>query len=217
MAHVHILNQTPSILDQYLREIRDVKIQNDPLRFQKNMERIGAYIGIEISKFLSYHTQKITTPLDTCEVSVLDQQPVLTTILRAGLAMHTGLQYIFDHAPSAFISAYRKPHTGRQVDIEVEYRACPSLENKTLILSDPMLATGSSMYASYKALLKNGQPKQTHLAVAIGSQDGLDYTLDKFDQNTHIWIAALDPTLNDKSYIVPGLGDAGDLAFGPKL
>ncbi len=217
MQNVHILNEQNSVLNQFIREIRDTQIQGDQMRFQKNMERIGAIIGFEISKHLEYQQKTITTPLDTCKVNILSEQPVLATILRAGLALHLGLQYVYDKAPSAFISAYRKPHENHEVDIAVDYQASPSLQDKTLILSDPMLATGSSMYACYEALLTNGKPKATHVAVAIGSRQGLEYVVKNFPKDTHFWIAALDEQMNSKSYIVPGLGDAGDLAYGPKL
>ena len=214
---VHILNEQNSILNQFLQELRDVKVQNDQFRFQKNLERIGYIMAYEISKRLHYKKTVITTPLSDCEVELVEKPPVLATILRAGLPLHIGLNYFFDKSPSGFVSAYRKNTSPTEFEIVVEYRATPSLQEETLIISDPMLASGHSMFASYEALLKNGIPKQTHVAAVIGSKQGLEYVVNHFPKNTEFWIAALDDELNDKSYIVPGLGDAGDLAYGNKL
>ncbi len=215
--NVHILNEKNSILNEFLKEIRDENIQKNQFLFQKNLERIGNIMAYEISKQLEYQKEEIKTPLANCNVNVIKQQPVLATILRAGLPLHIGLNQFFDKSQSGFISAYRKNSSPTEFEIIVQYKAAPSLENEILILSDPMLASGNSMFASYEALLKHGTPKQTHVAAIIGSKEGLDYVIKQFPKNTHFWIAALDEQLNEKSYIVPGLGDAGDLAYGSKL
>ncbi|PCJ81155.1 MAG: uracil phosphoribosyltransferase [Flavobacteriales bacterium] len=212
-----ILSEETSISNQYISELRDVNVQNDSLRFRRNLERLGEIIGYEISKELEYDLKEVNTPLGTSEAKILKEQPVLATILRAGLAMHRGLLNVFDKAQNAYVSAYRKHQdNGSGFDIKIEYLSSPPLDGRIVILSDPMLATGSSMVLSYEALLKKGTPKQIHVVSAISSKQGLEYTRKHLPANTKIWIATVDDELNDKAYIIPGLGDAGDLAFGEK-
>ncbi len=215
---IKILGNNHSIIDQYLAELRDINIQKDPLRFRENLQRLGELFGYEISKTLSYDVKDVTTPLGTAKVPILRQQPVLATILRAGLPMHHGLLRIFDQAENTFISAYRKYTENDGFDIEFEYMASPSLDNKVVILSDPMLASGMSMEISYHALLTKGKPSHIHLVSIISSQQGVDYVSEKInDPHVTLWLGAIDPEMNPKSYIVPGLGDAGDLAYGAKI
>ena len=215
---VHQLNTQNSILNTFLSEIRSSSIQTDSMRFRRNIERIGEILGYELSKELDYSKQIITTPLGDKEIQIIDNKIVLCSILRAGLPLHQGLLNYFDKAENAYISAYRH-HPNNDVDFEivVEYFASPSLENKTLILADPMLATGNSLVAVLEALKKNGTPKEIHLVCVIGAVEGVEFIKNHFPKNTHLWIATIDDTLNDKGYIIPGLGDAGDLAFGKKL
>lgn len=213
---IHNLSQTTSIFGTFLGELRDCTIQKDPMRFRRNLERIAEVMAYEISKQLEYETAIVTTPLGEAETPVLKQQPVLATILRAGLPMHQGLLNYFDRAESAFISAYRKHTTAEDFDIHVEYLAAPELDGKTLIISDPMLATGSSMIMVYKALLKQGKPKHVHIVSAIAAPEAIDYVKKHVAENVTVWLGAIDRELTAQSYIVPGLGDAGDLAFGPK-
>lgn len=214
---LHNLSQTNSILNYFLAEIRDVTIQKDPMRFRKNLERISEIIGYELSKTLTYQPNKIQTPLSKTEVNLPEDQLVIASILRAGLTMHNGLLNYFDRAENAFISAYREEKEDDTIQVHVEYKACPSLDNKTLIIADPMLATGKSMQLVYECLLQNGTPNKLIIVAAIASQPAIDWLLKVMPENTSIWVAAIDPELNKKSYIVPGLGDAGDLAFGLKL
>ena len=213
---VHNLSNNNSIFTTFLSEIRDVSIQKDPMRFRKNMERISEILGYEVSKTLEYTSASVTTPLGVAEVSVLREQPVLATILRAGLSMHQGLLNYFDRADSAFVSAYRKHTSVEEFDIHVEYLASPLLDNRTVIISDPMLATGSSMVMVYKALLKQGKPSRIIIVAAIATPDALDYVKRHLPDTTEIWVGAIDKELTAQSYIVPGLGDAGDLAYGVK-
>ncbi|PIA79033.1 uracil phosphoribosyltransferase [Gaetbulibacter sp. 4G1] len=216
--HIHNLSQQNSVLNTFISEIRDVIIQKDSMRFRRNIERIGEILGYEMSKSLNYETSAIETPLATCSIDLLDNDIVLCSILRAGVPLHNGLLNYFDNAENAFISAYRHhKENPESFEIIVEYLACPNLENKTLILADPMLATGQSMVATFEALKPFGTPKEVHLVSVIGAQEGVDYVKNTFDENTHLWIATIDETLNNKGYIIPGLGDAGDLAFGKKL
>jgi len=215
---INILGNQNSILNEFIAEIRDLEIQKDPLRFRRNMERFGEIFAYEVSKHLEYSPREVITSLGVTEVSVLKTQPVLATILRAGLPLHQGILNFFDRAQNAFVSAYRKHHKSGKFDIQIEYTSSPSIEGKILILSDPMLATGSSMFLTYKQLLENGKPKHTHIVTVIASAQGVDY-LNKHissDEFT-LWVAAVDDELTAKSYIVPGLGDAGDLAYGSKL
>lgn len=213
---IHRLFQQNSILNQFVAEIRDVSIQNDRLRFRRNLERIGELIAYEISKNLTYKDQKVETPLGEATCKLSDDRVVLTTILRAGLPMHNGLLNYFDKGDNAFISAYRKHHKDGTFEIKMQYVTSPSLDESILIISDPMLATGASMKQAVDALLEFGKPKQIHIAVAIASSSGVEY-LHRHYPDINIWLAAEDEELTAKSYIVPGLGDAGDLAFGSKL
>ena len=216
--HIHNLSQQNSVLNTFISEIRHIDTQKDSMRFRRNIERIGEILGYEMSKSLSYKTSITETPLGNCSIDLLNNDIVLCSILRAGVPLHNGLLNYFDAAENAFISAYRHhKHNPESFDIIVEYLACPNLENKTLILADPMLATGQSMVATFEALKPFGTPKEVHLISVIGAQKGVDYIANEFDDNTHLWIAAVDKGLNDKGYIIPGLGDAGDLAFGEKL
>ena len=207
----------PSLVSQYMTELRDVNVQNDMLRFRHNLRRIGEIMAYEISKRLSYTKKEITTPLAPMQSDVLSEQVVLATIFRAGIPFHQGFLDFFDHAQNAFVSAYRKYREKENFDVFIEYIASPRLDGKTLILVDPMLATGSSMELSYRALLTKGTPAHIHVASVIASQQAIDYVAGTFpEDNTTIWVGAIDPEINEHSYIVPGLGDAGDLAYGIK-
>lgn len=214
---IHNLSQTNSIFNTFLAELRDVEIQKDPMRFRRNLERVAEYMAYEVSKKLVYKEQLVTTPLGEAKVNVLEQQPVMATILRAGLPMHQGFLNVFDRGESAFISAYRKHSTAEDFEIHVEYLAAPSLDGKTLIITDPMLATGSSMIMVYKALLQHGKPKHVHIVSAIAAPEAIDFVKQHVSENVTVWLGAIDDELTAQSYIVPGLGDAGDLAFGPKI
>ncbi|MCK9640605.1 MAG: uracil phosphoribosyltransferase [Prolixibacteraceae bacterium] len=215
---IHILGDSNSIFNQYLAEIRDEVIQKDPMRFRKNLERVGEIFAYEISKELPYKLKEITTSLGVAKMRVLEQQPVLATILRAGLPLHQGLLNCFDQAENCFISAYRKYDPNGDFHIDFQYIASPLLDNKIVILSDPMLATGSSMEVGYHALLEKGEPDHIHLVSLIASRQGIDYILEKLPSDkVTLWVGAIDPEMTPKSYIVPGLGDAGDLAYGSKI
>jgi uracil phosphoribosyltransferase len=217
MEIINLGNQN-SIFNQFIAEIRDVHIQTDPLRFRKNIERIGEIFAYEISKRIDYSIKDVTTPLGIARVEVPEALPILATILRAGLPLHQGLLNYFDKSGNCFISAYRKYIDQKDFVIEFEYIASPSLEGKVVILSDPMLATGSSLEISYQALLQKGKPKHVHLVAIIASQSGVNYVLKNLpSENCTLWVGAIDKDLDSKSYIVPGLGDAGDLAYGEKL
>jgi uracil phosphoribosyltransferase len=217
MNRVRILTEeTNSVFNQYIAEIRDQKVQKDRLRFRRNLERAGEIFAYEISKTLPFVKTEVITPLGVSEDMLIQEQPVLITILRAGLPLHQGLLNYLDNADNGYISAYRKHYKDGSFDIELEYLACPSLEGRTVILSDPMLATGSSMVLAYKALLSKGKPKHTHIVGLIGSSEGVEYTKKNLPKNTSIWMGAVDEEMTAQSYIVPGLGDAGDLAFGTK-
>jgi uracil phosphoribosyltransferase len=215
---IKILGNNQSILDQYLSEIRDVVIQKDPLRFRENMYRIGEIFAYEISKTLKFEVAEVNTPLGVAKVPTLQSQPVLATILRAGLSVHNGLLKIFDRGENCFISAYRKYTEEGDFEIEFEYMASPSLDDKVVILSDPMLASGKSMEIAYHALFSKGSPSHIHLVSIISSVQGVNYLIDKIRaENVTLWLGAIDEGLNTHSYIVPGLGDAGDLAYGEKI
>ena len=215
---IHILGESNSLFNQFLSEIRDEVIQKDSLRFRKNLERIGEIFAYEISKNLSFKDKDVTTSLGVAKMRVLDQQPVLATILRAGLPLHQGLLNFFDHAENCFISAYRKYDPNGDFHIDFQYIASPLLDNKVVILSDPMLATGSSMEVGYHALLEKGEPEHIHLVCLIASRQGIDYILSRLPADkVTLWVGAIDQEMTPKSYIVPGLGDAGDLAFGAKI
>ncbi|HRS53868.1 MAG TPA: uracil phosphoribosyltransferase [Bacteroidales bacterium] len=216
---VIVLGNQNTLVDQFIGELRDIEVQKDRMRFRKNMERMGEIFAYEISKTMEYEKKNIITPLGIAEVPMLVEYPVLGTILRAGLPLHQGLLNFFDKSENAFVSAYRKHHKDGDFDIHLEYVSSPTLENKTLILSDPMLATGSSMVLTYKELLNLGKPRHTHIVTIIASTEGIEYTkknLSSFLPIT-IWAGAIDDELTAQAYIVPGLGDAGDLAFGKKL
>jgi uracil phosphoribosyltransferase len=214
---VHHIGLQSSILGQYLAEIRTIGVQSDRLRFRHNLSRIAEILAYEVSKQLPSHTLTVQTPLAEAQVLQPAENPILLTILRAGLAMHEGVLRTFDHADSAYISAYRKHSSPEVFEIEVEYMAVPDLDNKIWLISDPMLATGSSMVAVYKALLSHGRPKQIHILSAIATPEALAFVAQNFPADTQIWVAAIDNELTAKSYIVPGLGDAGDLAYGIKI
>ena len=206
-----------SILNSFISEIRGVHTQKDRLRFRRNIERIGEVLCYEMSKHLNFHPNTIATPLGTSTTKVIANDIVVCSILRAGLPLHNGILNYFDKAEYGFISAYRHhKENSENFEIIVDYLACPNLDGKTLILADPMLATGQSMAAAFDALQPFGVPKDIHLISVIGAQDGVDFINNHFEKDTHLWIAAVDDILNDKGYIVPGIGDAGDLAFGEK-
>ena len=215
---IHNISKENSILNTFISEIRSEKTQKNSMRFRRNIERIGEILGYEMSKKLKYDATEIETPLGISKTELLKNNIVLCSILRAGVPLHNGLLNYFDRAENAFISAYRHhKHNPESFEVIVEYLACPDLENKTLVLADSMLATGQSMVATFEALKPFGTPKEIHLISVIGAQEGVNYIERHFDNNVHLWIAAIDETLNEKGYIVPGLGDAGDLAFGEKL
>lgn len=215
---VHHIGAENSVLNTFISEIRDQKIQKDSLRFRRNIERIGEILSYELSKTLSYSGVYVETPLGKKKVQLPYNDLVLCSILRAGLPLHQGLLNYFDKAENAFISAYRHhPNNDATFEIVVEYFATPEINNKTLLLADPMLATGQSLAAVYEAIKKQGTPKEIHIVAVIGSKEGIAFIDTYFPKNTHLWIAAIDDELNAKGYIVPGLGDAGDLAFGEKL
>lgn len=215
---IHYIGSSNSVLNQFMVEIRDREIQKDPLRFRKNIQRIGAVLGYEMSRELSYSAKRVDTPLGTKEVPVPNDQLVLCSVLRAGLPLHYGLLDVFDGAENAFISAYRHhPSNGPEFEVVVRYFAAPDLNGKVLVLTDPMLATGKTLENVYRTLSSHGKPKEIHLVSVIGSRSGVDYVSSIFPQSTSLWIAAIDDALTPEGYIVPGIGDAGDLAFGEKL
>ncbi|RFC53732.1 uracil phosphoribosyltransferase [Brumimicrobium aurantiacum] len=210
-------SKTNSIFNQFLSEIRDAKIQKDRMRFRRNLERVAEIMAYEISKTLKYSEKEITTPLGEAMMNTIDDEIVLATILRAGIPMHQGLLNYFDKADSAFVSAFRNHTSDEEFDIEVEYCASPTLDGKILVISDPMLATGNSLASVYKVLQKYGNPKQVHLVFGIATEQGLNLLEKKLPKSTKIWVGAIDDEMTAQSYIVPGLGDAGDLAFGEKV
>lgn len=209
------LSKNHTIANAYIAEIRDVNIQKDPMRFRKNMQRLGAFFAYEISKTLAYQETEVPTPLGVANCKTLVQQPVLATILRAGLAMHQGVLEVFDHAESAFITAYRKTKKNGSFVINIDHISAPSLEGKTVILIDPMLATGASIVLCAKALISEHRINNLHIVSAIASTEGLNHVRANLPK-AHLWIGAIDNEMTSKSYIVPGLGDAGDLAYGMK-
>lgn len=213
---LHLLNKENSLLNHFLAEIRDADIQNDRMRFRRNLERIGEVAAMEISKKLEWVTREVITPLGIANIPMLKEQPVLATILRAGLPLHQGMLNYFDHADNAFISAYRRHHKDGSFDIQLEYVSSPLLHDRVLILCDPMLASGQSIVLTYKAILEKGKPRHTHIVSAIASSQGINYVKAHLPAGVSIWAAAVDEELTVKSYIVPGLGDAGDLAYGIK-
>ena len=213
--------ESNSVINQYVAELRDVRIQNDRNTFRHNLQRIGQLMAYEVSKTLSYSEKEIQTPLSMAKACTHDDAIVLATVFRAGLPFHQGFLDVFDHAGNAFVSAYRYYMDEKQeeVGIKVEYLAAPDLTDKTLIIADPMLATGGSLQLAYEALCTKGIPKQLHLCCVIAAQTGVDNILKLFKplDNVTLWCAAIDPVLNEHKYIVPGLGDAGDLAYGDKI
>ena len=216
MKH-HILSENQSVIQVFLNEIRSIEIQSDPIRFRANIERIGELMAYEISKGLAYSPTKVQTPLAVKDSIQLEDQIVLGAILRASLPFHQGFLRIFDRAENTFLAAYRQSEPDGSVHTVLNYAASPSLEGKTLILCDPMLATGQSMVDCLNLLKEYGGPKHVHIVGVIGSKAGLDFVSQNVPENTSIWLADMDEHLNEKFYIVPGLGDAGDLAYGEKL
>ncbi|MCC6690096.1 MAG: uracil phosphoribosyltransferase [Bacteroidia bacterium] len=214
---ITVMSQTNSVANQFMAELRDINVQSDSMRFRKNIERLGEIFAYEISKTLPYKTINVTTPLGVAQANVLAEQPVLATVLRAGLPLHRGVHNLFDKAENAFVSAYRKHNTNGGFEIKVEYIACPDLNNKTLVLTDPMLATGLSIELTYKTLMKYGTPKKVHIVSVIASEEGVEYVKKKLPHTVSLWVGAVDSKLTSQSYIMPGLGDAGDLSFGTKL
>ena len=211
------LGKQNSIFNHFIREIRDVNIQKDSMRFRRNIERIGEIFAYEISKKMEYENKDITTPLGISTESLMTEKPVLATILRAGLPLHQGLLNYFDRSDNCFISAFRKHKKGGDFEIKIEYMSSPSLDGKTVVLCDPMLASGNSMVLAMKALLSKGKPKHIHIAAIIASAEGIQYLKENTPfRNCTLWLGAQDAEMTSQSYIVPGLGDAGDLAFGEK-
>lgn len=213
---IKVFNKKNSIYNTFLAELRDKSIQKDPMRFRRNIERMGEIMAYEISKSFHYDAKPVETPLGVANESLPVEQPVVASVLRAGLPLHIGFTNYFDRSENAFVSAYRIEKPDGQLEFKIEYNACPNIDGKTLILVDPMLATGNSMWLAYQALLPHGTPSQIHIAAIIGSQQGVDFVDEKFPPNTNLWIGAVDSILNEQSYIVPGLGDAGDLCYGLK-
>ena len=212
------LGKQNSIFNHFVREIRDVNIQKDAMRFRRNIERIGEIFAYEISKKMTYENNDITTPLGISSESLMIEKPVLATILRAGLPLHQGLLNYFDSSENCFISAFRKHKRGGDFEIKIEYMSSPDLEGKTVILCDPMLASGSSMVLAMEAILSKGKPKHIHVVVTIASSEGIQYFKENLPfRNCTLWLGAEDKEMTAQSYIVPGLGDAGDLAFGEKI
>ena len=215
---VHDFSYQNSILNQFIAELRDTTIQKDRMRFRKNIERIGEILGYELSKTLIYKPETITTPLGNKNINLPLDELVLCSVLRAGWPLHQGLLNIFDKSENGFISAYRKHKNNREtIEIVIEYLAAPNLDNKILLLIDPMLATGKTLENVFNALKNHGKPKQIHIVSVIGSKPGVAYANSIFPKDTQLWIATIDDALNKKAHIVPGLGDAGDLSFGLKL
>lgn len=214
---IHHLAKTPSVLNNYLAQLRDKDIQQDSMRFRRNLERIGEIISYEISKELHHKEEVVHTPLGRKPTVTLQDRIVICSVLRAGLPLHQGILNYFDWVENSFISAYRYHTSDTEFEIIVEYLASPDLDNKVLILADPMLASGHSLVATLEALSKVGLPREIHLVTAIASQEGVEYIRKHFPPGTRLWVGDIDDELNDYAYIVPGLGDAGDLAFGRKL
>ena len=214
---IHNFDEHPSLVSQYMAELRDINVQTDPLRFRTNLNRIGQIMAYEISRTLSYETVDVTTPLAKAQCQKISEKVVLATIFRAGVPFHQGFLSYFDYAENAFVSAYRKYKEKENFDVFIEYIASPRLDGKTLIIADPMLATGASMELSYRALLTKGNPATIHVASVIASTAAIDYIRSTFpEEKTTVWVGAIDSEINSHSYIVPGLGDAGDLAYGIK-
>ncbi|MCZ8144495.1 uracil phosphoribosyltransferase [Flavobacterium sp.] len=216
--HIHYISEQNSILNHFLAQIRDISIQKDSMRFRKNIERIGEIMAYELSKTLDYKPVAVQTPLGLKQTTTLADHVVLCSILRAGLALHQGFMNFFDEAENGFVSAYRHHYNQDDAfEILVEYQAAPSFQDKNLILIDPILATGQSIVAVLNQLHLEQKPKEIHIAVVIAAPEGIAYLEDHLPKECHLWVAALDERLNEKNYIIPGLGDAGDLAYGSKL
>ena len=213
---VHNFGGNGSLLDQYMAEIRDENIQLDRLRFRRNMQRVAEILAYELSKSLQYENEDIQTTLGIASVPTMKEQPVIASILRAGLPMHEGFLNFFDHADSAFVAGYRKYEKNDDFDIQIDYVTTPPLDNRVLIICDPMLATGQSMVLTYKNLIRYGRPSETHIVSLIASREGIEHLEKYLSEDVSLWVGAIDDELTVKSYIVPGLGDAGDLAFGQK-
>ncbi len=213
---IYNFNDHNSLANKFVSELRDVNVQNDRMRFRRNLERLGEVMAYEISKTINYTSKDIETPMGIAKIDLPDQKVVLATILRAGMPLHQGLLNYFDGADNAFVSAYRRHHKDGTFEIKMEYISSPKLDNSILIVADPMLATGASMDISIKGLLEMGTPAELHVVTAIASSYGLNYIKRLYPQ-AHIWMGALDEELTAKSYIVPGLGDAGDLSYGSKM
>lgn len=213
---VYNFSQNHSIYNKFLSELRDSEIQKDSMRFRRNLERLGEITAYELSKDLAHKEIAIKTPLGVAPMNIQNEPIVLATILRAGLPLHQGLLNYFDDAENCFISAYRKHTSNEDFEVEIEYMSSPDLNGKTILLNDPMLASGRSMVLAYKALLQRGNPSKIHVVSVIASQEGVDFVKDNLPKNTKIWVGGIDPQMTKESYIVPGLGDAGDLAFGSK-
>ena len=218
MKKIKNLGLENTIFNQFIAEIRDEKIQKDPMRFRRNLERLGEIFAYEISKTFSYHPVDVTTPLGVKTMQLMDEQPVIATILRAGLPLHQGMLNVFDHADNAFISAFRKHYMDGTFDIQIDYMSAPDMDDRILIITDPMLASGQSMVCAYNEIMaQGGHPKYIHIVSVIASTQGVEYLRDNLpDIDCTIWLGAVDDELTVQSYIVPGLGDAGDLAYGCK-
>lgn len=216
--HIHHLSENNSVLNHFLAQIRAINVQNDSMRFRRNMERIGEIMAYELSKNLTYKNIEVQTPLGIKKTTVLKDQLVICSILRAGLTLHQGFLNYFDQAENGFISAYRHhPNNDEYFDIRVEYQAIAEINNKNVILVDPMLATGQSIVAVFNKLIERGAPKEIHIVVVVAAPEGIAFLEKHLPEECHLWIASIDEKLNNESYIVPGLGDAGDLSFGEKL
>jgi uracil phosphoribosyltransferase len=216
MIPVHNFSKTNSIYNNFLSQLRDLKVQKDRMRFRRNLERLGEITAYEISKELQFKEAEIYSPLGVANMHIIEQQPVIATILRAGLPLHQGFLNYFDNSDNCFISAYRKHTNNEDFDVEIEYLSSPDIDGKVVILNDPMIASGASMVLAYKALLSKGKPKHVHIVGVISSLVGLNYVKKHMPANTTIWVGAIDEEMTAQSYIVPGLGDAGDLAYGQK-
>ena len=218
MIKIINLEKTDSVFNQYMAELRDVVIQQDRMRFRRNLERIGEVMAYEISKSFEYDDEEVTTPLGIKQIRTMHEQPVIATILRAGLPFHNGMLSMFDQADSAFIAAYRKYDKNEEdSEIRVEYFSSPDIEDRVLIVCDPLLATGESIVKTLNGLMEDMMPKEIHIAVAVASQDGLDYverTMSRLPVT--IWVGSIDEELTARAYVVPGIGDVGDLAYGEK-
>ncbi|SHG51705.1 uracil phosphoribosyltransferase [Flavobacterium defluvii] len=215
---IHYISENNSVLNHFLGQIRNVNVQNDSMRFRRNIERIGEIMAYELSKVLPYKNVEIQTPLGIKKTTEIETDLVLCPILRAGLPLHNGFLNYFDHAENSFVSACRfHPNGGDDFEILVEYQAISNLNNKTVLLLDPMLATGQSIVAVHKKLIENAAPTEFHIVVVIAAPEGIAHLEKNLPENCHLWVASLDEKLNEKNYIVPGLGDAGDLAYGSKL